>query len=71
MNLEQYIAGATPDGYFDGNPNLFGAQPLERGLWSAWLIMEHIAKAVEFIHNAGELYRDLKPRNGAATLRYS
>ena len=54
-NLEEYIAGRSPS----------SQTPLTMA--EVWSVMIDIAKGVEFIHDHGEVHRDLKPQNSLVT----
>jgi serine/threonine protein kinase len=70
-NLEQYIQGKFLIYESSENPRFFGATIKERGVWNTWDIMEQICIGIEFIHACKQVHRDLKPRNGKLSVKYS
>jgi serine/threonine protein kinase len=62
LNLEKYIHRGrttslqTPFNAAEMSPQM--------QMFQVWEIMENITNGVAFIHDKGEVHRDLKPRNG-------
>lgn len=63
LNLETFIYAASFDG-FERDFETDRKTLEEVRLGNLWPIMRDIVRGLRFIHNHGQVHRDLKPRNG-------
>lgn len=73
LNLHDYIQGhrsMTLEVYDTLDPRIFvppECDILEK-MRNVWAIMIHISQGLEFLHQYGQVHRDLKPRNSKSIL---
>jgi serine/threonine protein kinase len=67
LNLDKYIHGERPV-MKDMKTAIYVSKDskLLVRMSNVWTIMSHIAKGLGFMHNHGQVHRDLKPRNSMA-----
>ena len=66
LNLDSYIKHEW--GNVTRKGRYFGKQVSKKSLSHIWSIMKDITCGVAFMHNLGQVHRDLKPRNGITPL---
>jgi len=77
LTLHEYIHGTRPEEIVNAVANLGDPlkttfaevtfvnkeSGLETTLLNIWTIMSHVAAGLEFMHERGQVHRDLKPKN--------
>jgi len=70
INLETFIYTESFDGFEDDFDSI-GESPEDVRIQNMWPIMMDIVSGLWFIHEHGQVHRDLKPRNSSSRTEHS